>query len=117
MLLDLIAAFRWCKEEDAVRVAVLTGAGDRAFSAGADLSSFQANAVKPEPPQDRRAFVDLFLLMAGVGKTIVRRIHRPPPPRREGASRPPDTPVAPPPRPLPPPQHTQRGGAPEIPHS
>ena len=75
MLLDLIAAFRWCKDDDAVRVMVLTGAGDRAFSAGADLSSFQPSAGKAEPQQDRRAFVDLFLLMAGLGKPIVGRIN------------------------------------------
>ena len=40
MLRDLATAFRWCQHEPEVRVVVLTGAGDRAFCAGADLSSF-----------------------------------------------------------------------------
>jgi len=75
MLRDLIAAFRWCKGEDEVCVVVLTGAGDRAFSAGADLSSFQPGATESQHPDDRRAFVDLFLLMEGLGKPIVGRIN------------------------------------------
>jgi len=75
MLGDLITAFRWCKGEDGVRVVVLTGAGDRAFSAGADLSSFEPGATESQHPDDRRAFVDLFLLMEGLGKPIVGRIN------------------------------------------
>ncbi len=75
MLGDLVAAFRWCKGEVGVRVVVLTGAGDRAFSAGADLSSFQPGASESEHQDDRRAFVDLFLLMEGLGKPIVGRIN------------------------------------------
>ena len=75
MLRDLLAAFRWCKEDDTMRVVVLTGAGDRAFSAGADLSSFQPGAPEAEHHQERRAFVDLFLLMEELGKPIVGRIN------------------------------------------
>lgn len=75
MLSDLLTAFRWCQGEEAVRVVVLTGAGDRAFSAGADLSSFQAGAPEPEHHPERHAFVELFLLMAGLGKPIVGRIN------------------------------------------
>ena len=40
MLRDLATAFRWCQQESDVRVIVLTGAGDRVFCAGADLTSF-----------------------------------------------------------------------------
>jgi enoyl-CoA hydratase/carnithine racemase len=75
MLRDLIAAFRWCQGEDTVRVVVLTGAGDRAFCAGADLSSFQAGLPEDEHHRERRLFVDLFLLMAGLGRPIVGRIN------------------------------------------
>jgi 3-hydroxypropionyl-coenzyme A dehydratase len=75
MLRDLLAAFQWCKLEEAVRVVVLTGAGDRAFSAGADLTSFQPGAPEAERHHERRAFVELFLLMAGFGKPIVGRIN------------------------------------------
>ncbi len=40
MLRDLATALRWCQAEPDARVVVLTGAGDRAFCAGADLGSF-----------------------------------------------------------------------------
>ena len=75
MLHDLVAALRWCQSEDAVRVVVVTGAGDRAFSAGADLSSFEAGVPEQQRHQQRRVFVDLFLLMEAFGKPIVGRIN------------------------------------------
>jgi len=43
MLRDLLAALTWCREAEEVRVVVLTGAGDRAFSAGADIHEFSAS--------------------------------------------------------------------------
>ena len=75
MLSDLTAALQWCKEEPEVRVIVVTGAGDRAFCSGADLASFEAGASAQDAHQARRAFVELFLLMAGLGKPIVGRIN------------------------------------------
>ena len=75
MLRDLCSAFTWCKHEPQVRVAVLTGAGDRAFCAGADLSSFDAATTDIERHRGRELFVELFTLMAGLGKPIVGRIN------------------------------------------
>jgi len=75
MLHDLIAALTWCQGHDAIRVVVLTGAGDRSFSAGADLSSFDSSIPEPERHRGRHAFVELFLLMAELGKPIVGRIN------------------------------------------
>ena len=75
MLADLLAAFRWAREEDAARVVVLTGAGDRAFCAGADLGSFDADVPELVRHHGRHAFVDLFLLMQDLGKPIVGRIN------------------------------------------
>src|SRR5438128_5598259 len=40
MIRDIRLALDWCKQEAAVSVVVLTGAGDRAFCAGADLAAF-----------------------------------------------------------------------------
>jgi enoyl-CoA hydratase len=75
MLTDLAAAFAWCKQETGVRVVVLTGAGDRAFCAGADLSSFDGNMTDLERHRGRELFVELFTLMASLGKPIVGRIN------------------------------------------
>jgi enoyl-CoA hydratase len=75
MLRDLLTAFRWCGHEDQVRVMVLTGAGDRAFCAGADLSSFEAGVPELDRHHGRQAFVDLFMAMATLGKPIVGRIN------------------------------------------
>ena len=75
MLRDLDAAFRWCRGEDEVRVIVLTGAGDRAFCAGADLGSFGRDMTDLELYRSRDLFVDLFLLLADLGKPTVGRIN------------------------------------------
>ena len=75
MLRDLGAAFRWCAGEDSVRVVVLTGAGERAFCAGADLASFDSSLPEIERHRGRGAFVELFVLMADLGKPIVGRIN------------------------------------------
>jgi enoyl-CoA hydratase len=74
MLRDLAAAFTWCKDQPDVRVVILTGAG-RVFCAGADLTSFDGDMSSLEKFRSRDLFVDLFLLMAELGKPIVGRIN------------------------------------------
>jgi enoyl-CoA hydratase/carnithine racemase len=76
MIRDLKAAFAWCREEPAVRVLVLTGAGDKAFCAGADLaSSFNAEAGELERHEARRGIVDIFQELRDLGKPVVGRIN------------------------------------------
>jgi enoyl-CoA hydratase/carnithine racemase len=75
MIGDLRAAFSWCKGEGSVAVVVLTGAGDRAFCAGADLSGFSGDASVLSLHHQRHALADLFLEMAELGKPIVGRIN------------------------------------------
>jgi len=75
MLRDLATAFRWCQQESDVRVIVLTGAGDRVFCAGADLTSFDGGMSDLERHRSRELFVDLFTLMSSLGKPIVGRIN------------------------------------------
>jgi enoyl-CoA hydratase len=52
----LLALFDRLEEDDGVRAVVLTGAGDRAFSAGADIACF-AQSVKRGPAAALREFV------------------------------------------------------------
>src|SRR5467141_3885 len=67
MLRDLASAFRWCGANDEVRVVVLTGAGDRAFCAGADLASFDGGMSDLERHRSRDLFIELFALMTTLG--------------------------------------------------
>ena len=75
MLRELATAFGWCQQEADVRVIVLTGAGDRVFCAGADLASFDGGMTDLERHGSRDLFVELFTLMASLGKPIVGRIN------------------------------------------
>src|SRR5260370_19438786 len=75
MMRDLRAALAWCKGEPAIAVVVLTGAGDRAFCAGADLAGFAGDRSALELHHGRHALADLFLEMAELGKPIIGRIN------------------------------------------
>jgi enoyl-CoA hydratase/carnithine racemase len=71
MLHDITAAMQQAKQDDAVRVVILTGAGDKAFCAGADLGGFGGEATEVQKHLGRGAFVDMFLTMEHLGKPIV----------------------------------------------
>jgi enoyl-CoA hydratase/carnithine racemase len=75
MLRDLRTALTWCRDEPDARVVVLTGAGDRAFCAGADLASFDTDVPELERHHGRHQFVDLFLLLQDLGKPVVARVN------------------------------------------
>jgi enoyl-CoA hydratase/carnithine racemase len=77
MVRDLLAAMAWAKEEPAARVLVLTGAGDRAFCAGADLaSSFEAGSSSElDRHHDRRGIALLFTALRDLGKPVLGRIN------------------------------------------
>jgi len=63
------------KADDNVRVVVLTGAGDRAFCAGGDLSPSAAGKGLLHMHANRGQFADLLLDMRRLGKPIVGRIN------------------------------------------
>ena len=75
MMQDLRAGLDWCKREPGVAVVVLTGAGDRAFCAGADLGGFAGAASTLELHHGRHALADLFTEMDALGKPILGRIN------------------------------------------
>jgi enoyl-CoA hydratase/carnithine racemase len=70
----LVRAMDRAKTADAVRVVVLTGAGDRAFCAGADLTGIAQNASFAETHESRGALAELFGTMWSLGKPIVARV-------------------------------------------
>ncbi len=63
------------KADDSVRVIVLTGAGERAFCAGGDLSPSAAGGGLLNMHANRGEFAELLLDMRRVGKPIVGRIN------------------------------------------
>jgi enoyl-CoA hydratase/carnithine racemase len=71
MLRDIIAALDEAKRDDEVRVIVLTGAGDKAFCAGADLSGFGGDLTQVQKHLARSGFVDMFLAIEKLGKPLI----------------------------------------------
>jgi enoyl-CoA hydratase len=70
---ELIAALDAIEHEDEVRVVVLTGAGDRAFVAGADISEFAERT-----PLEQRAAMDgrrVFDVVAGFPKPTLASVN------------------------------------------
>jgi enoyl-CoA hydratase len=71
VLRELRTALLAAGDDDAVRTVVLTGSGDKAFCAGADLSGFAAAVSNYDRHRESGAFVDLFLTMERLGKPII----------------------------------------------
>jgi len=71
----LLAAFDRAAADPAVRVVVLTGAGDRAFCAGGDLGGrgFRDRSFV-ERHHDRRRFADLFRCLNRLGVPVIARV-------------------------------------------
>jgi enoyl-CoA hydratase/carnithine racemase len=70
----LRAAMTRAGSDDTVRVVVLTGAGDKAFCAGADLTGIAENAGAAAAHEGRGLLADLFRDMWSLGKPIVARV-------------------------------------------
>lgn len=68
MLTELVAAMEEARDSDRVRAVVLTGAGDKAFCAGADLGGFAAEASLIEKHFASDLFLEFFRLMPRLGK-------------------------------------------------
>lgn len=74
VMLGLLEAFERARRDEAVRVVVLTGAGDKAFCAGGDLGGRALQQGFVDRHHDRRAFADLFRRMNGLGKPLIARV-------------------------------------------
>jgi enoyl-CoA hydratase/carnithine racemase len=66
-----VAAFR---DDPEVRVLVLTGAGDKAFCAGADLSGMRADASQAELHHARGELAGLFGELWAMGKPTIAKV-------------------------------------------
>lgn len=76
VLAGLAEAFRDADARDDVRVIVLTGAGDRAFCAGADLAgAFSQDASALEQHRGRGLLRDLFAVTDALGTPLVGRVN------------------------------------------
>jgi enoyl-CoA hydratase/carnithine racemase len=74
VVVELRAALKAAKDDAAVRVIVLTGAGT-IFCAGADLNSFRSEQPELDRHLQRRQLADLFGDMTELGKPTVARIN------------------------------------------
>jgi enoyl-CoA hydratase/carnithine racemase len=68
MLLELVDALKSARDSEEVRAVVLTGAGEKAFCAGADLGGFGAELPPIQKHFASDPFIELFWLMAELGK-------------------------------------------------
>ncbi len=68
MLAELVAAMKGARDSEEVRAVVLTGAGDKAFCAGADLGGFAADVPLVQKHFASDLFLEYFRLMPRLGK-------------------------------------------------
>ncbi len=71
---ELAQAFEQCKHDPAVRVVVLSGAGDKAFCAGADLAETQQSTNEYLRYVQRETFVGLFDGIPRLGKPVIAQV-------------------------------------------
>jgi enoyl-CoA hydratase/carnithine racemase len=71
LLRELLTALGTARDDPEVRAVILTGAGDRAFCAGADLGGIAAGAGPIELHEERRHFVEVFTLITRMGKPVI----------------------------------------------
>jgi enoyl-CoA hydratase/carnithine racemase len=71
---ELVRAFEESQQDPAVRVIVLSGAGDKAFCAGADLAETQQTVNEYQRYVQRENFVGLFEMLPKLGKPVIASV-------------------------------------------
>jgi enoyl-CoA hydratase/carnithine racemase len=71
LLDELIAGFERARDDDTVRVVVLTSSHDRVFSAGGNLKAFAGDASTMEKYRGLDRFPRLYRLIGGLGKPVI----------------------------------------------
>ena len=71
LLGELLTALGAARDDPEVRVVILTGAGDKAFCAGADLGGIATGAGPIQLHEERREFVRVFQLATRLGKPLI----------------------------------------------
>ena len=74
LIAELRAALAEAKADPDVRVVVLTGSGDKAFCAGADLGGMAEGASFLELHEGRGGLAELFLDLYALGKPTIARV-------------------------------------------
>lgn len=75
VMAELMEAFAAAKADRAVRALVLTGAGDRAFSAGADLGGIGDNTGPAATHEARGRVAGMFKALYDLGKPTIARVN------------------------------------------
>ncbi|PZC48193.1 MAG: Enoyl-CoA hydratase/carnithine racemase [Chloroflexi bacterium] len=76
MWLELAEVYGELEQDSSVRVVVITGAGDEAFSAGADIKDFQEHRNNPETARVYASALESALrALEGISKPVISRIN------------------------------------------
>ncbi|MBN2568510.1 MAG: enoyl-CoA hydratase/isomerase family protein [Deltaproteobacteria bacterium] len=70
---EIVHAVRQSKENDAVKVVIISGAGDKAFCAGADLSNMAQNSIL-ESKKNLSYYAELCLVFHDLNKPSIAKI-------------------------------------------
>src|SRR5882724_2076769 len=71
---DLRRAFEDARDDEAIRGVILTGAGDKSFAAGADISEMQ-NATPLQTEQKTVAGQAVTVLIENLGKPVIAAVN------------------------------------------
>ena len=73
----LLDALQRAEREEGIRVVVLTGAGERAFCAGADLAGLRADAGAVERHEGRTMLADVLQALRRLPTPVIARVNGP----------------------------------------